>query len=233
MPIFSMSSPRRNMPIAFRIKNMMAARMPAHAAMQTTSTKLAKSMALPMPLVSQVPSLAIMHLKPLQPCATSKPSPQSKKPAASTPHMPQAPCTAKASIGSSTLQMRTRLEAPWHRNPPKTPVKTAEPCSMLPQPAVIETRPARMPLQRPPISYLRSIAKRNIKTTRPPQDAERVVFMATCPAMNPFSIVSMASVEPQLKPYQPNQRMKVPRTMRGWLWGSNFSGASSTRCIKE
>ena len=38
--------------------------------------------------------------------------------------------------------------------PPIKPVATALPLSMLPQPAVMETRPARMPLHRAPTSYL-------------------------------------------------------------------------------
>lgn len=34
----------------------------------------------------------------------------------------------------------------------------------------------------------------------------------------------MPRVEPQLKPYHPNHKMKVPSTIKGKLWGPNSSG---------
>mmetsp|Transcript_20463 Transcript_20463/g.64336 ORF Transcript_20463/g.64336 Transcript_20463/m.64336 type:complete len:263 (+) Transcript_20463:176-964(+) len=218
---------RRNFS-AFRMAKMIAERPPDQRTITQISLRLARRSWVPK-LSSLVPQLVPWHLKPFQPCAAWKPAPQSKRPAAKTPHAPQAPCTAKASMGSSIFAAFRAAEASWKIKAPRTPMRIDVPVSTLPQPAVMETRPARMPLQRPPMSYRRNIAYRRPKTTRPPTDAASVVFMATWAAIKPFSMVCIANVEPQLKPYQPNQRMKVPRMMRGWLCGSKASGHSVMR----
>ena len=46
----------------------------------------------------------------------------------------------------------------------------------------------------------------------PPTQAESVVVIATRPATRGSSSVEIEAVEPQLKPYQPTHRMKVPST---------------------
>ena len=48
----------------------------------------------------------------------------------------------------------------------------------------------------------------------PPVAAAKVVFMATCAAKAPSLALFIVNVEPGLKPYQPNQRAKVP-SLRG------------------
>src|SRR6056300_189167 len=62
-----------------------------------------------------------------------------------------------------------------------------------------------------------------IITERAPAAAERVVVIATLPARL-AALAEIMRVEPQLKPYQPNQRMKVPRAHMveeepGMSWG--------------
>mmetsp|Transcript_38487 Transcript_38487/g.95720 ORF Transcript_38487/g.95720 Transcript_38487/m.95720 type:complete len:213 (-) Transcript_38487:868-1506(-) len=69
-----------------------------------------------------------------------------KRDAAMTPHAPQAPCTAKASSGSSILHLSTRRDAKVKTSPPMLPWITAAQVGILLHPAVIETSPARMPL---------------------------------------------------------------------------------------
>mmetsp|Transcript_35460 Transcript_35460/g.62583 ORF Transcript_35460/g.62583 Transcript_35460/m.62583 type:complete len:228 (-) Transcript_35460:824-1507(-) len=174
------------------------------------------------PSVSFAKFLALEN-PPWKPLYLLKPSPQSKRAAASTPQSPQAPCTAKASMGSSTLHIFNTVDATTKTKPPMIPMTTAEPLSTLPQPAVIETRPPRIPLHMAEMSYLRVMPKRTISTTRPAVEAVSVVFIATTAAIWPVSVDDIPSVEPQLKPYQPNQRMKVPSTINGKLCGSKFS----------
>merc|ERR1740127_298341 len=90
----------------------------------------------------------------------------------------------------------------------------------------MDTRPARMPLHMPPTSYFLKIAKRRHNTTIPEVAAEIVVFIATWAASWPVEVEDMPSVEPQLKPYQPNHKMNVPNTTSGVLCGSKFSSLS-------
>mmetsp|Transcript_52001 Transcript_52001/g.137362 ORF Transcript_52001/g.137362 Transcript_52001/m.137362 type:complete len:241 (+) Transcript_52001:265-987(+) len=153
-------------------------------------------------------------------------APQSKTAAATTPHAPAAPCTAKASTGSSTCILRISQEVPTYRKAPTPPMMQAKPHSTLPQDPLTATRPARMPLQKPATSYFRKPTERMRNATRPPVAAPSVVFIATWAAMKPFSMVFIAMVEPQFNPYQPNQRRKVPRTTNGILCGANSLGLS-------
>merc|ERR1719499_1381158 len=44
-----------------------------------------------------------------------------------------------------------------------------------------------------------------------------VVLHATRPALLASSMVCICRVLPELKPYQPNQRKKIPKTQRGTL----------------
>merc|ERR1711967_168176 len=55
-------------------------------------------------------------------------------------------------------------------------------------------------------------------TMRPPAAAERVVFTAARAAGCAARSVEMSKVLPGLKPYQPTQRMKVPRTTSTEEW---------------
>mmetsp|Transcript_80694 Transcript_80694/g.164241 ORF Transcript_80694/g.164241 Transcript_80694/m.164241 type:complete len:200 (-) Transcript_80694:895-1494(-) len=165
----------------------------------------------------QVPSSSVTQEKPLQPWKWSKPRPQSKMAAASTPQAPAAPCTAKASMGSSICSIFSPSEAAKYTAPPIMAMKQALPHSTLPHPAVIDTRPAKMPLHIPAMSYFFLMTYRITKTLMPPLAAAMVVFIATCAAINPVAMSLKPRVEPQLKPYHPNQRIRVPNTTKGKL----------------
>merc|ERR1711959_256710 len=96
------------------------------------------------------------------------------------------------------------------------PTRTVAPGWMLPQPAVIETRPPRIPPHTDVTDHaFGSITKRRISiAAMPPAAGASVVFTATSPAEPAHAKPSMYKVLPQLKPYHPNQRMKVPRGVR-------------------
>merc|ERR1719443_1286572 len=121
----------------------------------------------------------VVALNPPQPWCLSVPAPKSKTAAAMQPQMPHEPCTDEASTGSSTLTFLTRAEEPTKTIPPKRPIRTALPDSTLEQPAVIDTKPARIPLHSAAQSYFLEMAKVSRKTTTPPVAAESVVFMTT------------------------------------------------------
>merc|ERR1719240_1456518 len=57
----------------------------------------------------------------------------------------------------------------------------------------------------------------------PAMQGARVVLMATRADVKASPEVFIASVEAPLNPNQPNQRIRVPRTTRGVLWGSKLS----------
>ena len=88
---------------------------------------------------------------------------------------------------------------------------------MLPQPAVIDTKPPRIP----PHTYVTfhdlgsSTNRRNNIAEMPPAAGASVVFTATSAAEPALAKPYMYKVLPQLKPYQPNQRIKVPRAAFG------------------
>merc|ERR1711871_1237037 len=166
---------------------------------------------------------------PPQPWCFSVPAPKSKSAAAKQPQMPHAPCTEKASTGSSILSFLMRAAEPTKMNPPSSPMRTAEPDSTLEQGAVTDTKPAKMPLQSAAESYFLVIAKIKKKTVRPPVAAESVVFIITWAATSAVPLSDIPKVEPELKPHQPNQRMKVPRTMRGAECGMNSPAFSSSK----
>merc|ERR1719379_576664 len=171
----------------------------------------------------------VVALNPPQPWCFSVPAPKSKSAAAKQPQMPHAPCTEKASTGSSILSFLMRAAEPTKRNPPRSPMMTADPDSTLEQGAVTDTKPAKMPLQSAAQSYFLVIAKIRRKTVKPPVAAESVVFIITWAATSAVPLSDIPKVEPELKPHQPNQRMKVPSTMRGCECGENSSSFSESK----
>merc|ERR1719387_1210513 len=57
----------------------------------------------------------------------------------------------------------------------------------------------------------------------PAMQGARVVLMETRADVKASAEDFIASVDAPLNPYQPNQRIRVPRTTRGMLWGSKLS----------
>merc|ERR1719161_1824806 len=78
-------------------------------------------------------------------------------------------------------------------------------------PAVIETSPARTPLQTAPRSQTPDRSFAATVTRRAAAQGAIVVVTATRPASRPNPL--MPRVDPQLNPYHPNQRTKVPSAM--------------------
>mmetsp|Transcript_78910 Transcript_78910/g.218321 ORF Transcript_78910/g.218321 Transcript_78910/m.218321 type:complete len:204 (+) Transcript_78910:433-1044(+) len=167
------------------------------------------------------------------PWALEKPSPQSSKAAAMTPQKPHTPCTAKASTGSSILATLVSAEATTKSSPPTAPMTRVQRVSTTVQPALMETRPTRTPLHMLSKSHLLMIANRRQKLTIPPTAAASVAFVAACAAWKPCSMPFMDMVEPQMRPYQPNQSTKVPKAINSWLWGTKSCGWSPlARCLQ-
>merc|ERR1719463_490225 len=216
-------------PAFFSTKKTMKDSPPLQARTKTTSHMLAaRASPVVMYLVSPS-SVYEVALNPPQPWCFSVPAPKSKSAAARQPQMPHEPCTEKASTGSSTLSFLMSVEEPTKMQPPSKPIKSADPDSTLEQPAVIDTKPAKIPLHSAAQSYFLEMAKHSRKTVTPPVAAEIVVFIMTWAATSAVPGSDNPKVEPELKPHQPNQRMKVPRTMRGCECGENSSALSGSK----
>mmetsp|Transcript_45008 Transcript_45008/g.115104 ORF Transcript_45008/g.115104 Transcript_45008/m.115104 type:complete len:202 (+) Transcript_45008:424-1029(+) len=135
-----------------------------------------------------------------------------------TPHMPQAPCMGAASSGSSMRNLRMAETAPKKISAPNAPAMMAAQGSRTAQPAVMETRPQSSPLQTSRRFHMPVRLNWKISAETPPAPAERVVVTATRPTTSALMALSISSMEPGLKPYQPNQRQNVPSTTSVAEW---------------
>jgi len=138
------------------------------------------------------------------------------------PQNPHAPWTENASSGSSMPSILTIRIEPAKTKPPTTPMSIDQNGLDASQPAVILTRPANTPLlsEDTHSTWSRTIVKMN--TVSPPQAAAIVVFMHTSWITIVLSPVAPRA-DPPLNPYQPNHKMKVPKTTRPTLCGLNSS----------
>merc|ERR1719214_222449 len=145
-PISSAASSTRKSFAAFKAPNTTEQSPPLQAITKATSTRFT---AIASPVVMYLVSPSSVHdvaLNPPQPWCLSVPAPKSKSAAAKQPQMPHVPCTEDASTGSSILIFLMSAEEPTKMHPPRSPMRTADPDSTLEQPAVIETKPAKIPL---------------------------------------------------------------------------------------
>mmetsp|Transcript_1449 Transcript_1449/g.4988 ORF Transcript_1449/g.4988 Transcript_1449/m.4988 type:complete len:208 (+) Transcript_1449:413-1036(+) len=126
-----------------------------------------------------------------------------------TPHAPLKPCTGEASTTSSMLRAMRSLCAPMYTKAEMTPMTKAPSNSTVEHPAVMATRPERMPLLAYSIMYWWSTSFPRKVVTRQPVAAAMVVVTAVRPALSEAP-PEMTSVETQLKPYHPTHRMSVP-----------------------
>src|SRR5262249_20185482 len=102
-------------------------------------------------------------------------------------------------------------------NPETSPMTIAAQGATNPDAAVIATSAARTPFSIIDTSgFLITIHDVRIPPSAPAA-AARLVVSATYPKYPILLPVTTASVEPGLKPNQPNQRMIVPRTAYGML----------------
>mmetsp|Transcript_34905 Transcript_34905/g.25296 ORF Transcript_34905/g.25296 Transcript_34905/m.25296 type:complete len:202 (+) Transcript_34905:420-1025(+) len=154
-------------------------------------------------------------------------------PVARRPHAPHMPCTTEASQGSSMRSQRRTLWPMWSTQAPTKPITTAIHGWTTEQLAVMDTRPARMPLR--PIDTSNTPSKILARRVAVMHDTEAamVVVMATLPATM-AAPPEIASVEPQLNPYHPNHRMKTPSDwsvlLPSWSWAGEPS--SSKRPVR-
>src|SRR5476649_1651186 len=158
----------------------------------------------------------LFHLEPYVPSANI--------PTETAPNQPQYPCTDTAPHGSSTLRTRSLKSTPKDTMmPARAPMRTAEFGPTNAHGAVIATRPASMPLHAIVMSGLPNIQYQTSRADAEPMIAARLVFTATTAMRRSVA----PSVEPGLKPIQPNSRMNVPMTTKAMLCAGNATGLPS------
>src|ERR1700727_1406499 len=140
------------------------------------------------------------------------------------PNQPHKPCTDMAPQGSSILATRSRKRTPPQtRAPASTPMMVAEVGDTKAHGAVIATIPASIPLHAIVISGLPNMKYHSSIAAAEPATAARFVLMATTEMRKSVA----PSVEPGLKPIQPNSRIKVPLTTYTMLCAGNALGFPS------
>src|SRR5579862_1061406 len=150
--------------------------------------------------------------------------PSAKMPTATAPNQPQNPCTDTAPHGSSTFRIRSFSSTPPQTMAPAIkPIMTADVGLTKAQGAVIATSPASIPLQAIVMSGLPNSRYQTSSAEAEPATAARFVLTATTAMRRSVA----PSVEPGLKPIQPNSRMKVPVTTKARLCAGNATGLPS------
>mmetsp|Transcript_57997 Transcript_57997/g.86154 ORF Transcript_57997/g.86154 Transcript_57997/m.86154 type:complete len:194 (+) Transcript_57997:821-1402(+) len=127
-----------------------------------------------------------------------------------------------ASTASSILYMTRRWDPRRYSHPAIIPITNPAHGSTVAHGAVIATRPVRHPFIAAVRSYVvtpvllvsRMLFVNNAETA--PAAAPSVVFTAAKEATSPSFSDEIFSVEPGLKPYQPNHKQNVPRN-----WSEN------------
>mmetsp|Transcript_2742 Transcript_2742/g.5911 ORF Transcript_2742/g.5911 Transcript_2742/m.5911 type:complete len:253 (-) Transcript_2742:969-1727(-) len=155
-----------------------------------------------------------------RPYTSSKRRGEAKIPTAMSPHIPPPRCTGTASQASSIFHRVSCRDKDMYNTPPRAPTSAAAHGSNIPHPPVMATSPVRVPL-RPSDSFhatspvARCVATADvIRAERHPADAPSVVDTADMEAILPKPSSVIRSIDPQLKPYHPNHRRKVPRVWR-------------------
>mmetsp|Transcript_33978 Transcript_33978/g.88619 ORF Transcript_33978/g.88619 Transcript_33978/m.88619 type:complete len:200 (+) Transcript_33978:3836-4435(+) len=145
---------------------------------------------------------------------------------ANVPQIPLRQCTGNAPTGSS-IPKQVSMEHPRRNIAPAVAPTTKDVSGRnTAQPAVMATRPANTPLHVMGTSILRRTIMEIAAAPNPPATAAIAVFTPTTAATSDPPGFSIETV-PQLKPYQPNNRMNVPRTMKGTLCGANCDTSAS------
>ena len=150
--------------------------------------------------------------------------PSAKMPTLTAPNQPQNPCTEIAPQGSSIFVTRSlKSTPPQTSKPARIPMITAEVGETNAHGAVMATSPASMPLQAIVMSGLPNRKYQTSSAAAEPATAARLVLTATTEMRRSVA----PSVEPGLKPIQPNRRMKVPITTYTRLWAGKARGFPS------
>src|SRR5450755_3909768 len=130
------------------------------------------------------------------------------------PQTPLKPWTATAPTGSSSFRVfSTKRAAQTTRTPATEPIRTATGAVTKAQGAVMATRPARRPLMLMEGSGFLNFHHVKKYERQAPAPEASIVLTATTEIRRSVP----ESVEPELKPNQPNARMKQPRKAIGRL----------------
>src|ERR1019366_1623967 len=150
--------------------------------------------------------------------------PSAKRPTLRPPRMPQNPWTEMAPQGSSILVTRSLNSTPPQTTAPaSTPMIMAEVGPTKAHGAVMATNPASMPLHAMVTSGLPNMRYQISMAVADPATAARLVLTATTAIRKSVA----PSVDPGLKPIQPNSRMKVPVTTKTRLCAGKARGLPS------
>mmetsp|Transcript_25253 Transcript_25253/g.49684 ORF Transcript_25253/g.49684 Transcript_25253/m.49684 type:complete len:268 (-) Transcript_25253:525-1328(-) len=131
--------------------------------------------------------------------------------------MPQQQCTGKAPTTSSIWYLSSTQVPSLYATHEPIPHTTAPKALVVAHEAVTPTRPPRIALRISQKLYLFSLHLLHTKITTAAVQGEIVVFRNTAAATSHL-LSTIDSVLPQLKPYHPNHRMKVPRDATTTLW---------------
>src|SRR6185437_2984525 len=129
----------------------------------------------------------------------------------SVPQTPLIPCTATAPIGSSMPIRSTKITPTTAMKPETSPITIAAQGATNPDAAVIATSAPSAPFSIIEMSGLPSLAHATSTPATAPLAAAMFVVAATY-AKKPTPPRFTDSVDPGLKPNQPNQRISVPST---------------------
>src|SRR5437763_9790497 len=129
-----------------------------------------------------------------------------KSPQARVPQTPDMPWTATAPIGSSMPIFSTQMTPKTAMKPDPTPMTTPAQAATKPQAALLATRAPSAPFSIIEMSGFPSLSQAMTMPVTAPAAAAMFVVRATY-AKKPMPPKSTESVEPGLKPNQPNQRM--------------------------
>ena len=136
-----------------------------------------------------------------------------KMPTASVPQMPQVRCTEIAPTGSSIWMRSKNSTENTTSTPAIMPIAIADHIAIRSAPAVMPTRPARMPFRAIERSGFWNRSCEASMAPSPPAAAARQVVTS----VSETSAGSADSTEPPLKPNQPSQSRKTPTVASGRL----------------
>ena len=105
------------------------------------------------------------------------------RPTTKTPHIPQKPCMGAADSGSSMRRRRKSAHTASNRRVPTAPAISAAHGSSTWHPAVMETKPTRVPLHTASRSQARWRRKAEVSAVSVPAAPDSVVVTAARPTV--------------------------------------------------
>src|SRR6188768_3973744 len=136
-----------------------------------------------------------------------------KMPTASVPQTPHTKCTDVAPTGSSSFSLSRSTTALTASVPASSPTRIALDGMMTSAPALMATKPARIPLSISDNSGFRLMKLYANMAPAPPAAPAKQVFTRT----NEVRAGSADSTEPPLNPNQPSHKTSTPMVTKGML----------------